>query len=273
MTVRESILHLHSKLAGLQEAHEASLNKEIKLQDELSKLRESSKIEIEQLQSQGASLQQQLLLSRAEEKRLSSELETIASQAENEQVARVFKEREILAQKLAQAEEAINLKDAMLAEALTSNTAQLELWRAEAAEVASACGKWKQRAILCERQMDSVKKDLSTTQEALSQASDRSSTDSAVVARLKEQLYLLEQKATSSTSDSKFLARQLQDTINSHQKQSQQLESQMADNENIQRQRDEFRLKANEETHKASALRSKLAELKSMSESRTPKAA
>ena len=49
-----------------------------------------------------------------------------------------------MAQKLAQAEEAINLKDAMLAEALTSNTAQLELWRAEASEVASACGKWKQ---------------------------------------------------------------------------------------------------------------------------------
>ncbi len=41
---------------------------------------------------------------------------------------------------------ALRQKEAVLTEALTSHAAQLELWRAEAAEVAQAASKWKARA-------------------------------------------------------------------------------------------------------------------------------
>lgn len=41
----------------------------------------------------------------------------------------------------------------MLAEAVTSHNAQLEMWRAEATEVAQAASKWKQRAVLLQQQV------------------------------------------------------------------------------------------------------------------------
>lgn len=44
-------------------------------------------------------------------------------------------------------------KEAVLAEALTSHAAQLEMWRAEATEVAQAASKWKQRALVQQQQV------------------------------------------------------------------------------------------------------------------------
>eukprot|EP00967_Tisochrysis_lutea_P070855 scaffold93705_cov19-Tisochrysis_lutea.AAC.2 len=47
-------------------------------------------------------------------------------------------------------------KEAVLAEAVTSHNAQLEMWRAEATDVAQAASKWKQRALLLQQQVWSV---------------------------------------------------------------------------------------------------------------------
>ena len=44
-------------------------------------------------------------------------------------------------------------KESLLAEAMSSHDAQLELWRAEATEVAQAASKWKQRALLVQAQV------------------------------------------------------------------------------------------------------------------------
>ena len=44
-------------------------------------------------------------------------------------------------------------KEALLAEALASHSSQLEMWRAEATEVAQAASKWKQRALLLQAQV------------------------------------------------------------------------------------------------------------------------
>ena len=48
---------------------------------------------------------------------------------------------------------ALRQKEAVLAEALASHSSQLEMWRAEATEVAQAASKWKQRALLLQAQV------------------------------------------------------------------------------------------------------------------------
>lgn len=44
-------------------------------------------------------------------------------------------------------------KEAVLTEAVSSHAAQLEMWRAEATEVAQAASKWKQRAMMQQQQV------------------------------------------------------------------------------------------------------------------------
>lgn len=46
-------------------------------------------------------------------------------------------------------------KESALAEALASHSSQLEMWRAEATEVATAASKWKQRSLLLQAQVSS----------------------------------------------------------------------------------------------------------------------
>ncbi|KXZ46744.1 hypothetical protein GPECTOR_41g709 [Gonium pectorale] len=73
---------------------------------------------------------------------------------QGEHYAAVSKECEDLKQRLEQAEETVKARDASLAEAAASHAAQLELWKAEANEVAQAAAKWKQRCTVLQAQLD-----------------------------------------------------------------------------------------------------------------------
>lgn len=118
----------------------------------------------------------------------------------------------------------------------------------------TAAGKWKQRCLIVQAQLDAREKDLSLTSEAVSQAHHRAASAESEIVRLKEQLYSSEKRSDSA----KLLRNQLNDFITAHQHLSQQHESIQCDLQATMEERDKYRFRIQEEVKLSSSLRSQL---------------
>ncbi|GAX76850.1 hypothetical protein CEUSTIGMA_g4296.t1 [Chlamydomonas eustigma] len=279
--LRASCLTQSAELAGLRAAHEASMSAEASLRDELRRCQELFKSELQAQEAAAAekirefqsssekhmdALEAQLhkcqalLEDKAKEAAvLQADVEKLRYQTEHN--ATIFQENESLQGRLSQAESGLRQKEALLAETLASHTSQLEMWRAEATEVAQAASKWKQRAMLLQAQVDARESDLAALSEQAASASNRASVAEQRGERLQAAVQDAESRALSTNAETQSLRQQLQAALSSQQLNVHSSESSLRDLALKEAQLNRVTLRLQEESEKAAKLRHQLAEL------------
>ncbi|GFR47043.1 hypothetical protein Agub_g8728 [Astrephomene gubernaculifera] len=146
---------------------------------------------------------------------LAAEVATFKFQAER--YAAVFRENEDLKQRLAQAEETIRARDAALEEAAASQAAQLELWKAEANEVAQAAAKWKQRCTALQGQLEAKDTESQEVDQEARSLAGRLSMSETERVKLQEAMASMESRLALVTQEANSYRLQLSEVLASHQ--------------------------------------------------------
>ncbi|GLC69632.1 hypothetical protein PLESTF_000856900 [Pleodorina starrii] len=188
---------------------------------------------------------------------LAAEVATFKFQGER--YAEVFRENEELKQRLAKADETITARDASLAEAAASHAAQLELWKAEANEVAQAASKWKQRCTALQAQLDARESETDTAEQELRTLATKLTASEAERMKLQEALAGVESKLNLASQESISYRAQLSDVLVSHQSASRHVETVQQDLQLRDLQLNKLNQSLNEEAARAAQLRHELA--------------
>ncbi|EFJ52559.1 hypothetical protein VOLCADRAFT_86779 [Volvox carteri f. nagariensis] len=154
---------------------------------------------------------------------LAAEVSTFKYQSEH--YAEVHKKNEELSQRLAKAEETVKARDASLAEAAGSHAAQLELWKAEANEVAQAAAKWKQRCTTLQAQLEVKESELEAVEQEVRSLTAKLGASETERVRLQEALASTESKLALATQDSSSYRSQLADVLVSNETAARQVEA------------------------------------------------
>ncbi|KAF5827433.1 hypothetical protein DUNSADRAFT_679 [Dunaliella salina] len=245
-----------SELERLRREYSEATQRVMSLSEEMTGLREEALF----LRSEAAGLKLSHDSARQEAELLRERVErmsTMVYQAENHE--RVFAENEALMARAQRSESSLRQKEAVLAEAVTSHNAQLEMWRAEATEVAQAASKWKQRALLLQQQVDEQGQERGRISEDMQALSSRCVSAEADRARLTEIVTTLEGRLAQVQQELTMLRSQANESLASQAAAARQADS--ATHEATVREASLDRLSARlaEETAKSSSLRQDLA--------------
>ncbi|GFH27481.1 uncharacterized protein HaLaN_25808 [Haematococcus lacustris] len=106
-------------------------------------------------------------------------------------------------------------KEAILAETVANHASQLEMWRSEATEVATAASKWKQRALNLQQQLETLEKESSSATQDVRLLASRAGAAEADRARLADLCASLEVKLSAANQELTTLHTHLQDALSS----------------------------------------------------------
>ncbi|GLI60965.1 hypothetical protein VaNZ11_003218 [Volvox africanus] len=158
---------------------------------------------------------------------MAAEVSTFKFQGQH--YAEVFRDNEELKLRLAKADETIGARDASLAESSASHAAQLELWKAEANEVAQAAAKWKQRCTTLQAELEVKESDLDAAEREARQLAAKLSTSETERVRLQEMLASAESKLNLVNQEASSYRVQIADVLASNETMSRQVEAAQQD--------------------------------------------
>lgn len=247
-----------TELERLRREYSEATQRVVSSSEEIAGLREEAmflRSEAAGLKLSHDSARQEVELLRERVERMS----TMLYQSENHE--RVFAENEALMARVQRSESSLRQKEAVLAEAVTSHNAQLEMWRAEATDVAQAASKWKQRALLLQQQVDEQGQERGRISDDMQALSSRCVSAEADRARLTEVVTTLEGRLAQAQQELTVLRSQANESLASQAAAVRQADS--ATHEAAAREASLDRLSARlaEETAKSSSLRQDLAAL------------
>ncbi|GIL94848.1 hypothetical protein Vretimale_1007 [Volvox reticuliferus] len=154
---------------------------------------------------------------------MAAEVSTFKFQGQH--YAEVFRDNEELKLRLAKADETIGARDASLAELAASHAAQLELWKAEANEVAQAAAKWKQRCTTLQAELEVKESDLDAAEREVRLLAAKLGTSETERVRLQEMLASVESKLSLANQEASSYRAQIADVLASNQTASRQVEA------------------------------------------------
>ncbi|GIL62129.1 hypothetical protein Vafri_16405 [Volvox africanus] len=158
---------------------------------------------------------------------MAAEVSTFKFQGQH--YAEVFRDNEELKLRLARADETIEARDASLAESSASHAAQLELWKAEANEVAQAAAKWKQRCTTLQAELEVKESDLDAAEREARLLAAKLSTSETERVRLQEMLASAESKLNLANQEASSYRVQIADVLASNETLSRQVEATQQD--------------------------------------------
>ncbi|KAG2443147.1 hypothetical protein HYH02_009558 [Chlamydomonas schloesseri] len=154
---------------------------------------------------------------------LATEVATFKFQSEHFEA--VFRQAEEGKKRVGELEELLRARDAALAEAASQHGSQLELWKAEANDVAQAAAKWKQRCTQLQAQLDAKDAESDASGQELRSLAARLSASEAERMKLQEALAGADSKLALCTQEASSYKAQLADVLASHEATSRQAEA------------------------------------------------
>ncbi|KAG1680574.1 hypothetical protein FOA52_015021 [Chlamydomonas sp. UWO 241] len=221
-SAREQLLSQGAELAGLRATTEAASRTEAEQREELrrtvDRIKHEAAVAAQESERQTDALESDLhsakAVAEAAEAKATSlheQIDKLAFQTCN--YSGVFAQNESLQARLDGAENSLRHKESVLAEAMASHASQLEMWRAEATEVAQAAAKWKQRSLLLQAQLDTKEAEL----ERVAAEAGRAAAADCDAVRTRDALRVAEARASSSQEEAQRLRSQLQSALSAQQ--------------------------------------------------------
>ncbi|KAG2428053.1 hypothetical protein HXX76_012036 [Chlamydomonas incerta] len=188
---------------------------------------------------------------------LATEVATFKFQSEHFEA--VFREAEEGKKHVAELQDTLRARDAALAEAASQHGSQLELWKAEANDVAQAAAKWKQRCTQLQAQLDARDAESDASGQELRSLASRLSASETERMQLQEAMAGADSKLALSMQEAASYKAQLADVLTSHESASRHLETAKQDLHARDMQLSKLNVYLSEEAARAAELREQLA--------------
>ncbi|MEW5307104.1 MAG: hypothetical protein WDW36_009522 [Sanguina aurantia] len=273
--LREAGVHTAAQLARGSAAEQRLTQDLDSVQQQLDRLQRSSTLEsqeaaeragaevartggeVAQLGGEVAQLGLRLRLSQESGAQLQREAAAFEHQALHYQT--VFREHGERGRQAALLQASLQRAEFTLLEASTLHASQLELWRAEATEVAQAAAKWKQRAILLQEKVDSTSSRTTELELSLGGLSERATSAEQERARLQEVVQTLDAKIQLSHREGASLRQQLNEALASGNVAGHAADSARGELAARDMQLDTLNIRVSQEAGRAAALRTEIA--------------